>query len=411
MTEKAKRYDVCKCVICCGSISNRGNCRLFDWEEVDFVPKEELKSIFGERFTDNKVLYICRPCERELKNVGKKSNGKVQSEQNFVCTCCHMESKVRFNFVLFARKKYDFKNAVVIQAFSKEFRKKTQMEEFICKKCHKDLSNKHGERSQPIIPRDAACLRMPVSFAAVKRDAMDKHKWSAYLKQLQNCQNFTELENMVNKTSLPGNVSVAFNFQISRDIKDNLATDLYPEDGPLPKKHCLPIWTKGDGSCFFNSISRLCFGNDSHSIELRVRTIFEAVKNKTSYLNHEYLCRGFSNPYHSGIHLADIYRQYGADSLQSLCRDKHYEQEVMDLRKDNTYCGIWQVHQMANVIHSGIHLVFPMQGLNTVRKDMNRMIFPSDVQGQHGQYLPYIIIMWTKSSANSSINHFVPVVR
>ena len=402
-----ERRDLCCCVICGDKKVKRDACRLFEWDEFESsTSREELTLIFGDRCTEQDVvIYICKRCDRDIKNCGKKSTKELINVTSFVCTCCHLESEDAKKYVGFVKKRYDFRNPVVLQAFSYEFRKKNSMNERVCKSCHKDLSNKNG----PAMPRNAACLRMPVSnYSQVKRNLIERQKWSRILDSFGQCGTFQELERVVKNTKLPATSNVAFNYQLNTDSRDGFATDLYPNDGPLPRNIVFPIRTSADGSCFYNAISRLCYGNEKHALELRVRTIHDAVMHKKNYLCHDYLCRGLDNHPPDHTHLADTYKMYGADEFQRLDREEFYEHEVMSLRKRDTYSGIWQIHQMANVLKCGIWSVFPERASDSLRKDFHRLILPGNVVNNP---LNFIVVMWTKSSAASWYNHFVPIVR
>ena len=78
-------------------------------------------------------------------------------------------------------------------------------------------------------------------------------------------------------------------------------------------------------------------------MEVRTRIIYEAVKNYNKYVDDFYVSRGAINFYDRGT-LPQQYGQYSENynpyvefNLKGL-----YEQEVLDICKDSTFCGIWQ---------------------------------------------------------------------
>ena len=55
-----------------------------------------------------------------------------------LCTCCHKTDIPRSQCIIFKESKYNFDNAVVVEALSNRFSIPTS-KEYICKKCDKDL--------------------------------------------------------------------------------------------------------------------------------------------------------------------------------------------------------------------------------------------------------------------------------
>ena len=69
-----------------------------------------------------------------------------------------------------------------------------------------------------------------------------------------------------------------------------------------------------------------------------------------------------------------------------------YKQEVMDIRIDGAYMGIWQVFQTANMLNHPICSVLPNIGNQNVIKDLNRTVYCID-RTRNSQ--PCVNIMWT----------------
>ena len=95
---------------------------------------------------------------------------------------------------------------------------------------------------------------------------------------------------------------------------DRVAKRLLPKDC-----HALfPVFTKGDGNCFYNSISLLLTGEQSQlSTELRIKVVGEMVKNRSLYDAGDFL-------------------KYGADN---------FEEDTLDSMRDeicSSFCHIQQ---------------------------------------------------------------------
>ena len=86
-----------------------------------------------------------------------------------------------------------------------------------------------------------------------------------------------------------------------------------------------------------------------------------------------------------------------------------YKKEVMDIRKDGAFMGIWQIFQAANVVKRPIRSVFPNIGNENVVKDLNRTVYCID---NANNMKPAINIMWTPMQVkNSRPCHFVPLLQ
>jgi hypothetical protein len=52
---------------------------------------------------------------------------------------------------------------------------------------------------------------------------------------------------------------------------------------------------------------------------------------------------------------------------------KNYRKEVMKIRIDKTYIGLWQLHTLASVPDTPIYSIYPKLGNPNVRTDRNRL--------------------------------------
>ena len=83
-----------------------------------------------------------------------------------------------------------------------------------------------------------------------------------------------------------------------------------------------------------------------------------------------------------------------------------YRKEVMKIRIDKTYMGIWQLHTLASVPDTPIYSIYPKLGNPNVRTDRNRLIIPR----YNGNHKDAIYILWTSIRTNDMTNeHWVVI--
>ncbi len=232
--------------------------------------------------------------------------------------------------------------------------------------------------------------------------------WEQILKEFGKSKCFLELEKQVSAIDIPSEVPVNFNKPLPADHCDFLAKSLIHETGPWKKGESFPIQTKADGNCFFNALSRLCFGNENHSTELRVRTIIEGVKNKAIYLDDNYLQLGYSG---EDKKLSKKYQEFSDFPDRSI--EEAYENEVLSLCHKGAYSGVWQFFQSANIINTAIMGIFPSSSEPSYQQHFQRLFLPSNGNKEETfQNNKFVSVMWTATNTNSlAFNHFVPVVR
>ena len=87
-----------------------------------------------------------------------------------------------------------------------------------------------------------------------------------------------------------------------------------------------------------------------------------------------------------------------------------YKKEVMQLAKDSSYCGLWQLCQAANILHRPIKSVYPSELHEGMRLDFNRTFYCIDNKYNDREA---VVIMWTpmQVSATSYPIHFVPLLK
>ena len=69
---------------------------------------------------------------------------------------------------------------------------------------------------------------------------------------------------------------------------DDIALHFLPKYSPTGY---LPVKNFGDGNCFAQAISQFLYGTESHHLEVRIRIVLEAARNKHLYLDQDYLIK------------------------------------------------------------------------------------------------------------------------
>jgi DNA replication protein DnaC len=243
--------------------------------------------------------------------------------------------------------------------------------------------------------------------------------WTAVLGHFAAMGSFAELEKYLMEDNrhifgnLPELPPFVGNKQLQSDHIDPHAAHDMPHDTLLQKP--FPVHTTGDGNCFVNSLSRLVYGDEKHSDEMRVRLVLDSVQNMKSYLDSDTLKVGIQS-FVPTDNFVDQYLLYSMAATSDLphggsehdfIRAEYYRQLTYDLRVDSTWCNIWQFHQAANVLQCQVKCIYPKL------RETERRIF-------HRGFLPLpenccrsdtVNIMFCRSSLFiNKVNHFVPVV-
>lgn len=214
-------------------------------------------------------------------------------------------------------------------------------------------------------------------------------------------------------TGLQGSAKIEtlFNYRLTWDKQDSLAHSLFPRDGPYDRSLAFEVTTGAVGDCFLDALSRLTFGNQNHSRELRTRMTLEGIAYEEWYLSHDNLA--IKLPLLTTTHsLPERYALYSGTKAKDY-RDV-YREEIKRCFKNGEYCGLWQIHQMASVIGRPITSVFPefddVEDEAPLRYYHNRIIYPRREEDRSKET---VVIMWTKASpfADDLANHIVPVVK
>ena len=237
--------------------------------------------------------------------------------------------------------------------------------------------------------------------------------WSSLLSTMERCNTFEDLKEVVAdmKQRIPRvkrrKGEVCFN-GYTEYVDATAAADL-PTD---IDQDVHPIWIRGDGNCLCRSISRACYGDDSHHLELRVRIIIEGVANMDKYLDHELMKRG-ATLVRIEETIPETYARYSDHYIsgQVMTEDSimyMYCKELHDCAQKNAYMGLWQMAQAATVLSVPVRSVYPQVGDDVMRRDFHRTFYPID-KPPHDIYP--ISIMWTGGRNGFNPNHFVPLIR
>jgi hypothetical protein len=195
------------------------------------------------------------------------------------------------------------------------------------------------------------------------------------------------------------------------------SNSLIPEDIVLKPADTLmkPATIDGDGNCLPRCLSTFAYGHPDNYQEMRTRIIYELVCNRDLYIIDHFLRSG--NPDAVGD-IAVTFASYS--EVQYMGRLTHpkmcqiFMEEIMKMRHEGAYMGIWQIAAAANVLHRPVVSVYPLYGGHTVRKDLNRVFLPTNT---NKKYDDAVHILWTRVWGKSNIkaakwnpNHFVTLL-
>ena len=238
----------------------------------------------------------------------------------------------------------------------------------------------------------------------------EDYSWGDVRTILASQTTFEDLHAYVKRNPLPFFDCHIDNTLSERDRRhlDFVALHYRPEDAP---ESYAPCHIASDGNCFPRALSFICFRSQEMHTELRVRLVYEAVLNAKNYLNNRYLSRGCNIVYRNAGPCKQIamYSNFYDPSVQLNVVDI-YKKEVLDVGKDGTYCGLWQMAQAANVLRRPVISVYPNELHEGMRLDFNRTFYCVD--NKYNEREP-VVIMWTpmQVAENSFPVHFVPLLK
>ena len=231
-------------------------------------------------------------------------------------------------------------------------------------------------------------------------------KWEKYHSTISHHKYYRTLELEISRLNVHAIQSTLIvDCYLSGDEVDRIALSFLPEDAP---EGLVPIICGSDGNCFCRAISRLIYGNEDHYMEIRVRIVIEAVRKKQLHLNDRFLKLGQS-PTLPNRSLSEMYSIYSQCYSHGKTVEEIYEEEVLTICQDEAYMGLWQIHQVANLLRRPVGIVYPMNVRKDIRHDCNRIIRPSEPTEKEPIY-----ILWTPMDVNADdhrVCHFVPLIK
>jgi len=176
---------------------------------------------------------------------------------------------------------------------------------------------------------------------------------------------------------------------------------LLKKHDPSNEQQFVPIATAADGNCLLHAASiYLCGDPDLLMNELRVRLVMEHTMNFFYYLQ---LPKA-----HLYGKLSDYHKNYNEDPTM-IQLEEFYKSEVLDVAKNSTYCGGWQLHALASILKADVCSVYPVS--NYIQDVLNDVMEPR-VKFQSFQPPP-CRLMWTTIDKDATKkdsydpNHFV----
>ena len=270
------------------------------------------------------------------------------------------------------------------------------------------------QRSTLILPKKDRPLPSPQCSYIVEIHDHNYGLWTSMTTDLESvagnweamsstCQMYSKSMNLTNR------IESVFGVRLNWDNRDWLAHSLWPRDGPYDRSDAFEINTEALGDCLLAACSRLVYGTQNHTRELRTRMTVEGIEYKDWYLDSENL--RLDLPYLNSD--TDIVEKYVLFSGTKKTGEDCYKSEVMRCFSSGAHCALWQIHHLSSVIARPIITVFPEfddTEEQPLRYYHNRTIMPRPVESRAADP---VTIMWTMASpfGGSFTNHFVAAVR
>lgn len=173
--------------------------------------------------------------------------------------------------------------------------------------------------------------------------------------------------------------------------------------------------TTGDGNCLFNSISILLTGEETLSVELRLRTCLELAFNINFYATHAIFQQQIKTKNGKAFYKAeDLFDTvaFGKTSSKAIDKEgfhKALEIEIMQTSYDGKFSGILQVAALSSVIGCPINMVYPNQNFHLLT------MFQGLISPRNECCPKQITLMWSCTNGcleleKFTANHFVPLI-
>ena len=246
-------------------------------------------------------------------------------------------------------------------------------------------------------------VKRKLNWSLLGNKDIEETSWEAIQNKLLKCTDFKQFEEAVATIKEPLLIaSHIYNTSSECNLIDDIALHFLLNDSP---SGYLPVRNFGDGNCFAQSISQFIYGTEDHHLEVRIRIILEAVRNKQLYLDQNVLLKGLlcSPDWLLATQYAACLEHY----KDSLSNEEIYENEVCGIICSGAYTGIWQFHQISNVLKRPIGSIFPDKVNSVAWSHLNRVVLPTCETQREILY-----IQWTPfryEAPNWDAKHFVPL--
>ncbi len=185
---------------------------------------------------------------------------------------------------------------------------------------------------------------------------------------------------------------------------------------PIPaanRRAYTPVFTTGDGNCFYNALSRLLYGHKMRSLEMCAWCAMEVVLNVPQYTDPDSLVEGTNL---DGPHCHEFIAKASGHVPQEMVmldEDTYmaaFMDEIQWIRTVGHDVGLWSFAITSNVIGRPIFSWMPFLAKELQEQfDMTHRVFLPANKDVHS--LPSVCIMWMRWMLDVlSYQHFVSVV-
>lgn len=232
--------------------------------------------------------------------------------------------------------------------------------------------------------------------------------WPELLVKLSSHRTYDLLEQYIIDNPIPDFTNPVITDMSDEDYEQSLdyvGMFHLPSDAPTGYG---PVRVEGDGNCFPRVLSFLTFRNEDHHPEMRARIVYEAVLSSKNYLDNNYISKGANVQYRRGDTVTQ-FAQLSKYCLRGMSNEQIFQKETMEMCKDGTYMGMWQIAQAANILGHPVNSIFPDIGEVLVRPDIHRTVYCYNDEMNNNEV---VHILWTSMLPERRLpNHFVPLLR
>ena len=234
--------------------------------------------------------------------------------------------------------------------------------------------------------------------------------WDGTYRKIMSCKTFDDLAKFVSQLESIPTVPYKQIVWNPTFFVDLTAMQYKPKNVPT---NLLPADTDGDGNCFFRTLSVLIFGHEEFHKALRVLYVIEAVTNYERYIDNDYLSLGSQRVYKRGstleviIAYSQVWKSSDTRRIGKQVASDYFKREVMLVRKEGAWCGLWEMAVMVNVLQVPIRGFYPNNVSETTRQDFDRSLMP--FEKVYRNRTP-VNILWTPGYTGGPVEHFVPLL-